>query len=60
MTSPFVVQPDFDIWAPALPPLDLAGFGLSLQEWAAKDVPSSVQLDDDLRDKCVTRQGGGR
>lgn len=36
MTSPFLAEPDFFIWAPALPPADLSGFGLSLEEWATR------------------------
>lgn len=39
--SPFVVDPDFNIWVPALRPAELEGGDLTLEQWAAKIAASS-------------------
>jgi len=39
--SPFVVDPDFNIWVPALHPVLLEGRDLTLEQWAATIAASS-------------------
>jgi hypothetical protein len=39
--SPFVVDPDFNIWVPALHPVLLEGRDLTLEQWATKIAASS-------------------
>jgi len=39
--SPFVVDPDFNIWAPALHPVLLEGRDLTLEQWATTIAASS-------------------
>ena len=43
--SPFVVDPDFSIWVPALHPVELEGRDLTLKQWAAKIAASSWAED---------------
>jgi hypothetical protein len=43
--SPWVVDPDFNIWAPALRPVELEGGDLDLDAWAATIAASSWAKD---------------